>query len=101
VIIARGSSADDRHLLLLGLSRSNIDKLIAGYPIRLRKDTHEGIPENWDLVILFGETEADLACLLSCPGESAPTAPACTGQDKKKTGALTRRAGPKPSNPEV
>ena len=65
MIIARGSSGDDRQLLLLGLSRANLDKLVSGLPIRLRKQTHEGIPDGWELVVVFGETEAALANLLT------------------------------------
>jgi hypothetical protein len=82
LIIARGHSGDDKELLLLGLSRANINKLLAGYPIRLRKETHEGVPERWDVVILFGETEADLANLLTKPGEAA--APDESGRPRRE-----------------
>jgi hypothetical protein len=77
LIIARGSSADHRQLLLLGLSRVNVNKLVSGHPIRLRKATHENIPEDLELLIVFCETEADLARLLTNPGEAA-AAPAGT-----------------------
>ena len=82
MIIARGSSSDDRQLLLLGLSRANVDKLMAGYPIRLRKDTHEGVPENWEVVILFGETEAALARLLTKPPAELAQKNAASGEDR-------------------
>ena len=65
MIIARGNASDNCELLLLGLTRANVDKLMMGQPIRIRKDTHEGVPENLEVVILFGESEASLANLLT------------------------------------
>jgi hypothetical protein len=48
--------------VVLGLSRENVERLIAGQPIRITKESHgvelPGIPR---LVIVFGETEKAIA----------------------------------------
>lgn len=62
MMIARGHLAHDRatEFLMLGLSRENINRLIAGKPIVVKKDTHgDGVPDGWEIVILFGETELE------------------------------------------
>lgn len=47
--------------LLLGLSAENLRRLKLGDPIHVTKETHgEGIPDGWDLLITYGETEKDM-----------------------------------------
>lgn len=62
MIFARATSNDGKvKVFLLGLSRGNIDRLIAGRPILMTRDSHgDGIPEGWAISLLFGETEADI-----------------------------------------
>jgi hypothetical protein len=49
--------------LLLGLSRTNIERLMAGQPIRVSQATHGvELPESMPRIgITFGETEAAIA----------------------------------------
>lgn len=60
MIIARGEF-EGKEMLLLGLSRGNVDRLTAGQPIRLTRETHgEAMGRDEAILILFGETEQDL-----------------------------------------
>ncbi len=61
MLTARGTGPDGNQVIILGLSRANIEKLTAGKPIRVCRKTHgEAIPAGWEIVILFGETEQAL-----------------------------------------
>ncbi len=59
MIIARGTN-ESLELLILGLSGLNVKKLKAGMPISVNSDVHPGVPKGWQIVIIYGETEADL-----------------------------------------
>jgi hypothetical protein len=64
MILARGDHGDDQ-FLLIGLSRANIDRLVKGQPILIRRKTHgEAIPELWKIALMFGETENQIAAEL-------------------------------------
>lgn len=56
MIIASGTEGD-RELLLLGLSRANVDALVAGKPIKMTPHSHPGMPKGLTICIMFGETE--------------------------------------------
>lgn len=61
MIIAHAvSDSGDRRVLVLGVSRENIDRLTAGRPIHLSAETHPGIPAELAIAIVFGETEGDI-----------------------------------------
>jgi hypothetical protein len=73
MIIARSKKPDGGELLLLGLSRENVQRLTDGQPIRLTRKTHgDGIPDKWTIGIMFGETERDMAELLRQEGLITP-----------------------------
>lgn len=73
MMVGRGTS--DGEWLLLGLSRENINRLLAGEPIRLHASTHgEGIPKDWTISIVFGETELEMKKMLERAGLVAPGA---------------------------
>ena len=55
MMIARGT-AEGRELLLLGLSRANVERLTNENPLMVTAVTHPGIPEGWEIVIAFSET---------------------------------------------
>lgn len=60
MIIARGNSEGVLELLMIGLSRENVNRLVDEKPINLTRESHgKGIPEGWNVVIFFGETETD------------------------------------------
>jgi hypothetical protein len=60
MIIARATDKDSE-LLILGLSRENVTRLLDGQPIRIRRKTHgDGVPEGWEIIILWGETESTM-----------------------------------------
>lgn len=69
MMIARATSDRGEEILLLGLSRGNLERLTQGQPIRLSRETHgDGIPANWKILILFGETEEDMRTMLEAAG---------------------------------
>lgn len=45
-----------RLLIMLGLSRLNVDRLIAGEPIKMTPELHN-LPQTLEIGIFFGETE--------------------------------------------
>ena len=68
MVIAQ-TTTDDHTFLLLGLSRVNIERLMAGQPIKISRATHgTAIPENLTLSLLFGETEQAIAKTLNDVG---------------------------------
>lgn len=72
MIIARGGGGD-RQVLILGLSRENITRLMAGAPIYLTEKSHgQGVPKGWAISILFGDTEGAIAAKLQADGVLAP-----------------------------
>lgn len=65
MLLAQLSAKDsDEQILLLGLTRGNLNRLAAGQPMLLSPETHPGIPQGWKVMILFGETEEALAAEL-------------------------------------
>ncbi len=63
MMIARAypTALDQSDMLILGLSRVNIQRLLNGEPIVVHRLTHgEGVPDGWRIVIMFGETELDM-----------------------------------------
>jgi hypothetical protein len=71
MIIMRSTSETGQELLLFGLSRENVTRLLEGDPILLTRQSH-GVPEGWSVGIFFGETEQDMAGLLSKMGIITP-----------------------------
>lgn len=74
MIIARASrTGSEGEILLLGLSRENVRRLQEGQPIHIRRVSHgEGVPEGWEIVILFGETERAIKSDLEKHGLISP-----------------------------
>ncbi len=62
MIVARADIDNPKRLLLiLGLTKMNVERLKAGQPIRIRREVHgEGIPQGWEIMICYGETEQHL-----------------------------------------
>jgi hypothetical protein len=61
VITARATGEDGTQLIVLGVARENIERLVQGQPIRVDAAHHPGFPEKLRVVIFFGETRDDLA----------------------------------------
>ena len=58
MFLATAKLPDKSDLLVMGLSRENITRLMAGQPIAVRRKTHgAAIPPGLEICILFGETE--------------------------------------------
>lgn len=70
MIIATAKSEDEKSLfLLLGLSRENVTHLMAGQPIRVKRETHGNqVPAGWTIGIIFGETELEMKKKLESEG---------------------------------
>jgi hypothetical protein len=64
MMIARATTTTEgkeSELLILGLSKINVGRLLAGKPIHIRKAVHgDGVPEGWEIMICFGNTEEDI-----------------------------------------
>lgn len=61
IMITAVANADDgRTIILLGISRENINRLTAGSPIRVSAETHPGFPADLTFLVVFGETERSL-----------------------------------------
>jgi hypothetical protein len=59
MFIASAGLQDGKTLLILGLSRTNRDRLEAGQPIDISREVHGlSIPANLKIMIFAGETEA-------------------------------------------
>ena len=62
MIVARADIENPkRELLILGLTQMNLQRLLTNQPIRIRREVHgEGIPEGWEIMICYGESEEAL-----------------------------------------
>lgn len=61
MIIMRGGG-NGKELLILGLSDMNMQKMKEGRPLHIRREIHgEGIPEGWEIIIMNGRTEKEMA----------------------------------------
>ena len=73
MLIGRGE-AEGRQLLLLGLSQGNIDRLVRDLPIKITPETHPGIPDGWEIALIYGQTEQAIAEALRKGGALLPDA---------------------------
>lgn len=64
MITAIANGSDGTRIVLLGVSRGNIDRLIAGQPIRATAATHPGFPADLVVGVMFGETDAAITEML-------------------------------------
>jgi hypothetical protein len=70
MIVAKISRTDG-DTILLGLSRINVGRLMAGQPIHVRRAVHgEAVPDKLEIVVMFGETEAAIVAALKQQGLS-------------------------------
>lgn len=60
MITALANTPDGKRVIVLGVSRGNIDRLLAGQPIDITAESHPGFPPDLNIAIFFGETERDL-----------------------------------------
>jgi hypothetical protein len=74
VIKATGGSKDGTPMLILGLSRTNTDRLLAGQPIHVRADQTDPRLPALHIVLMGGETEQAIAAELG-QHETGPEAP--------------------------
>jgi hypothetical protein len=70
MVIGRATRGNEEgEILLLGLSRENVRRLSNREPIVLKRATHgNGIPQGWEILICFGETEEELFAELKQSG---------------------------------
>jgi hypothetical protein len=57
MMTATATAGDGRQVILFGITRENVERLIAGQPIYIGADTHAGFPADLVFTIFFGETE--------------------------------------------
>jgi hypothetical protein len=59
--IGRAEREGGEQILILGLSQENIDRLSKGQPMHVSREKHgDGVPDGWEILILYGKTEADI-----------------------------------------
>ena len=72
-MIVAGGTRDGRPMLLLAVTRENIDRLVAGDPILVTRERHgPSVPEDLQIAIMFGETEAAVTQVLRESGALTP-----------------------------
>lgn len=68
-MIVMSAGGEGAYVLVLGLSRANINQLTAGRPVRVRRATHgQAVPAGLTVGIIFGETERALYDQLRAKG---------------------------------
>lgn len=76
MFIAHASAAGNDKLLILGLSRQNVTRLVAGQPIHLTNSTHHrSLPPGWAICLIFGETELAIKEMFEKEGFIPPSTP--------------------------
>jgi len=60
MITTRSTGPDGQEIILLGITRGNVEQLMKGRPIRVSAATHPGFPLNLSFLIVYGETERAL-----------------------------------------
>lgn len=55
-----GTTETGANVLMLGITRDTINALLAGRPVVFTQDTHPDLPDNWEVSLVFGETEKHL-----------------------------------------
>lgn len=67
------SAEATKRMFMIGLSRENINRLVAGQPISVTPESHHAaVLPGWQLVIIFGETEMDMKRELEKIGAIGP-----------------------------
>jgi len=63
MIIARAKrSSPEGQVIILGLTQENIVHLLDGKPMAINRKTHgDGVPEGWEILIVFGISNSDIA----------------------------------------
>jgi len=75
VATAYGTSAEgkDHQVMMLGLSKANVQRLEQGQPIDVSRQTHGmGVPENLSIVIFMGDTEQEILAMFRKNGLIGP-----------------------------
>lgn len=68
MIFARGDNGDEK-LLIIGLSATNVHRLLLKQPILIRREIHgDAVPEDWKIMIMAGETEEGIVTELKRRG---------------------------------
>ena len=73
MLIAHTTTPRVANALILGLSRENVNRLTAGQPILIHRDKQgDAVPEGWEILICFGETELALHAAFERSGAIGP-----------------------------
>jgi hypothetical protein len=60
MITATATGAHGERILVLGVTKENLERLTQGQFIRVSAETHPGFPQGLKVLVVFGETERDL-----------------------------------------
>jgi hypothetical protein len=64
MVTARATGENGVQVIILGLTRVNVQHLLSGRPITVTPETHPGLPEKLRVAVFFGETERACAAQL-------------------------------------
>ena len=67
MMVGCADTPDGGHALILGMSKANVHRLTHGEPITLTDKIHH-LPKGWSILILYGDTELDIAAQLKKAG---------------------------------
>ncbi len=75
MLIGAGVSEENKRLLVFGLTKDDVNAVLAGHSLRVTRRTHgEAVPADLAVVILYGRTEADLEAIFA-PHVAEPPPP--------------------------
>jgi hypothetical protein len=57
MITAMATGDGGKQIVILGITRANVTRLLAGQPIYVDAATHPGFPTDFNIAIFFGENE--------------------------------------------
>jgi hypothetical protein len=73
MMIAKATKEDGTEILILGITRKNLERLVERKPICLRRKTHgEAIPAGFEIVLFFGEDELAMQAEMQTAGAIGP-----------------------------
>jgi hypothetical protein len=60
MIVGMSTGPKGQRVIILGVTRQNVERLIDGKPIYVTAEHHPGFPTDLQIAICFGETEREI-----------------------------------------
>lgn len=69
MMIAKGKNSMGENLLILGISKENVERLLKGNPISVNQRAHgQACPLGWEIQIHYGTIEQEILLKLKAEG---------------------------------